>query len=149
MPEYEVAWLNGDPAVLTLVSGKLLFATVLHLDGENVAGVYRLYDRRQTREPWAPHAASSRRLRALRGGAVEQPQRISRLEQQLRLESVSRTSMPKTTSAVCWPSQRKRGISWVSGFELASWTTGVVFIPDGRWKFSPHSSGSGDRLRAA
>jgi RNA polymerase sigma-70 factor (ECF subfamily) len=42
MPEYEVAWLNGDPAVLTLVSGKLLFATVLHLDGENVAGVYRI-----------------------------------------------------------------------------------------------------------
>ena len=42
MPEYEVAWLNGDPAVLTLVSGLLLFATVLHLDGENVAGVYRI-----------------------------------------------------------------------------------------------------------
>ena len=42
MPEYEVAWLNGDAAVLTLVSGKPLFATVLHLDGENVAGVYRI-----------------------------------------------------------------------------------------------------------
>jgi len=34
--------LNGDAAVLTLVSGKILFATVLHLDGENVAGVYRI-----------------------------------------------------------------------------------------------------------
>ena len=31
MPEYELAWLNGDPAVLTLTSGRLLFATVLHL----------------------------------------------------------------------------------------------------------------------
>jgi hypothetical protein len=42
MAEYEVAWLNGDRAFLTLVSGKLLFATVLHLDGENVAGVDRI-----------------------------------------------------------------------------------------------------------
>jgi RNA polymerase sigma-70 factor (ECF subfamily) len=42
MPEYELAWLNGDPAVLTLTSGRLLFATVLHLDGEGIVGVYRL-----------------------------------------------------------------------------------------------------------
>ena len=40
--QYEVAWLNGEPAVLTLVAGKLLFATVLHLDGERVAGLYRV-----------------------------------------------------------------------------------------------------------
>jgi RNA polymerase sigma-70 factor (ECF subfamily) len=42
MPEYELAWLNGDPAVLTLTSGKLLFATVLHLDSERIVGVYRV-----------------------------------------------------------------------------------------------------------
>jgi RNA polymerase sigma-70 factor (ECF subfamily) len=40
--EYEVAWLNGEPAVLTLVAGKLLFATVLHLDGDRIAGLYRV-----------------------------------------------------------------------------------------------------------
>jgi RNA polymerase sigma-70 factor, ECF subfamily len=42
MLEYEVAWLNGEAAVLTLVGGKLLFATVLHLDGERIAGLYRV-----------------------------------------------------------------------------------------------------------
>ena len=40
--EYEVAWLNGEPAVLTLVAGRLLFATVLHLQGERIAGLYRV-----------------------------------------------------------------------------------------------------------
>jgi len=40
--EYEVAWLNGEPAVLTLVGGRLLFATVLHLEGERIAGLYRV-----------------------------------------------------------------------------------------------------------
>ena len=39
---YEVAWLNGEPAVLSLVAGRLLFATVLHLDGERIAGLYRV-----------------------------------------------------------------------------------------------------------
>jgi RNA polymerase sigma-70 factor (ECF subfamily) len=39
---YEFAWLNGEPAVLTLVADRLLFATVLHLDGERVAGLYRV-----------------------------------------------------------------------------------------------------------
>jgi len=38
----EVAWLNGEPAVLTLVGGKLLFATVLQLDGERIAALYRV-----------------------------------------------------------------------------------------------------------
>ncbi|HET9455619.1 MAG TPA: RNA polymerase sigma factor SigJ [Gemmatimonadaceae bacterium] len=42
MLEYEVAWLNGEPAVLTLLAGKLLFATVLHLEGERIAGLYRV-----------------------------------------------------------------------------------------------------------
>jgi RNA polymerase sigma-70 factor (ECF subfamily) len=40
--EYELAWLNGEPAVLSLVGGRLLFATVLHLDGERIAGLYRV-----------------------------------------------------------------------------------------------------------
>jgi RNA polymerase sigma-70 factor (ECF subfamily) len=40
--EYEFAWLNGEPAVLTLVAGRLLFATVLHLKGERIAGLYRV-----------------------------------------------------------------------------------------------------------
>ena len=40
--EHEVTWLNGEPAVLTLVGGKLLFATVLHLGGERIAGLYRV-----------------------------------------------------------------------------------------------------------
>src|SRR4051812_45232802 len=40
--ELEVAWLNGEPAVLTLLAGRLFFATVLHLDGERVAGLYRV-----------------------------------------------------------------------------------------------------------
>ena len=40
--EYEVAWLNGEPAVLTLVASRLLFATVLHLQGERIAGLYRV-----------------------------------------------------------------------------------------------------------
>jgi len=38
----EVVWLNGEPAVLTSVAGKLLFATVLQLDGERIAAVYRV-----------------------------------------------------------------------------------------------------------
>jgi len=42
MFEYEFAWLNGEPAVLTLLAGKLLFATVLHLDGDRIAGLYRV-----------------------------------------------------------------------------------------------------------
>jgi RNA polymerase sigma-70 factor (ECF subfamily) len=40
--EHEFAWLNGEPAVLTLVAGKLLYATVLHLDGERIAALYRV-----------------------------------------------------------------------------------------------------------
>jgi RNA polymerase sigma-70 factor (ECF subfamily) len=40
--EYEVAWLNGEPAVLSLLDGKLLFATVQRLDGERIAGLYRV-----------------------------------------------------------------------------------------------------------
>lgn len=40
--EYEVTWLNGEPAVLTLVGGRLLYATVLELDGDRVAGLYRV-----------------------------------------------------------------------------------------------------------
>jgi RNA polymerase sigma-70 factor (ECF subfamily) len=40
--EYELAWLNGEPAVLSLVAGRLLFATVLRLDGERIAGLYRV-----------------------------------------------------------------------------------------------------------
>lgn len=39
---YEFAWLNGEPAVLTLVGERLLFATVLHLHGEAIAGLYRV-----------------------------------------------------------------------------------------------------------
>ena len=39
--EYEITWLNGEPAVLSLVGGRLLFATVLQLDGEKIAAVYR------------------------------------------------------------------------------------------------------------
>ena len=42
--EYEVAWLNGEPAVLSLLAGRLLFATVLQLEGEHIAGVYRVMD---------------------------------------------------------------------------------------------------------
>ena len=46
-PAYEFAWLNGQPAVLTLLADRLLFATVLDLDGEphgepRVAGLYRV-----------------------------------------------------------------------------------------------------------
>ena len=41
-PEYAVTWVNGEAAILTLVSGRILFATVLHLDGEKVFGVYRI-----------------------------------------------------------------------------------------------------------
>jgi len=40
--DYEFAWLNGEPAVLTLLAGRLLFATVLHLQGERIAGLYRV-----------------------------------------------------------------------------------------------------------
>ena len=40
--DYELAWLNGEPAVLNLLAGRLLFATVLHLDGERIAGLYRV-----------------------------------------------------------------------------------------------------------
>jgi RNA polymerase sigma-70 factor (ECF subfamily) len=40
--DYEVAWLNGEPAVLSLLAGRLLFATVLQLDGERIAGLYRV-----------------------------------------------------------------------------------------------------------
>ena len=42
MLEHEVAWLNGEPAALTLLGGRLLFATVLRLDGERIAGLYRV-----------------------------------------------------------------------------------------------------------
>ena len=40
--EHEVAWLNGDPAILTLLGGRILFATVLQLDGERIAGLFRV-----------------------------------------------------------------------------------------------------------
>jgi RNA polymerase sigma-70 factor (ECF subfamily) len=40
--EYEFVWLNGEPAVLSLVAGRLLFATVLQLDGERISGLYRV-----------------------------------------------------------------------------------------------------------
>jgi RNA polymerase sigma-70 factor, ECF subfamily len=40
--DYELAWLNGEPAVLTLVGGRILFATVLQLDGERIAALYRV-----------------------------------------------------------------------------------------------------------
>ena len=40
--EHEVGWLNGEPAVLTLLGDRLLFATVLHLEGERIAGLYRV-----------------------------------------------------------------------------------------------------------
>lgn len=42
LPTHEFAWLNGEPAVLTLVADRLLFATVLHLEGEHVVGLYRV-----------------------------------------------------------------------------------------------------------
>ena len=42
MMEYEIAWLNGDPAVLSLLAGRILFAMVLHLDGDRIAGLYRV-----------------------------------------------------------------------------------------------------------
>ncbi len=41
-PTYEVAWLNGEPAALTFLAGKLVFATVLHLHGDRIAGLYRV-----------------------------------------------------------------------------------------------------------
>jgi hypothetical protein len=40
--EYEVVWLNGEPAVLSLVAGRLLLATVLQLEGGRISGVYRV-----------------------------------------------------------------------------------------------------------
>jgi RNA polymerase sigma-70 factor (ECF subfamily) len=40
--EYEFAWLNGEPAVLTLIAEKVLYATVLQLDGDRIAGLYRM-----------------------------------------------------------------------------------------------------------
>ena len=40
--EHEFAWLNGEPAVLTLVAGKLLYATVLQLDGDRISALYRV-----------------------------------------------------------------------------------------------------------
>jgi RNA polymerase sigma-70 factor (ECF subfamily) len=40
--QYEVAWLNGEPAVLTLLGDRLLFATVLHFEGERIAALYRV-----------------------------------------------------------------------------------------------------------
>jgi RNA polymerase sigma-70 factor (ECF subfamily) len=41
-PEHEVVWLNGEPAVLTMAAGKLLFATILHLEGDRIAAIYRV-----------------------------------------------------------------------------------------------------------
>ena len=41
-PEHDVAWLNGEPAVLTMAAGKLLFATILHLEGDRIAAIYRV-----------------------------------------------------------------------------------------------------------
>ena len=41
-PEHDVVWLNGEPAVLTMAAGKLLFATILHLEGDRVAAIYRV-----------------------------------------------------------------------------------------------------------
>jgi RNA polymerase sigma-70 factor (ECF subfamily) len=40
--EHEVAWLNGEPAVLSLLAGRVLLVTVLHLDGERIAGLSRV-----------------------------------------------------------------------------------------------------------
>lgn len=40
--QYEFTWLNGEPAVLSLIGGKLLIATVLQLDGDRIAGLYRV-----------------------------------------------------------------------------------------------------------
>lgn len=40
--KHTVAWLNGEPAVVTLLDGKVLFATVLHLDGARISGIYRV-----------------------------------------------------------------------------------------------------------
>jgi RNA polymerase sigma-70 factor, ECF subfamily len=40
--EHELTWLNGEPAVLSTIDGRLLFATVLRLDGERIAGLYRV-----------------------------------------------------------------------------------------------------------
>jgi len=39
---HEVSWLNGEPAVHTLVGGRLLFTTVLSLEGDRIAGLYRV-----------------------------------------------------------------------------------------------------------
>jgi len=65
VPDYDVTWLNGDPAVLTTASGKLLFATVLHLDGELVAGVYRIMNPDKLaslgRPTLIPHGVSEQR----------------------------------------------------------------------------------------
>lgn len=41
-PEHTVGWLNGEPAILTMAAGKLLFATILHLEGERIAAIYRV-----------------------------------------------------------------------------------------------------------
>ena len=40
--EYGVGWLNGEPAILSLFGGRLLFVTVLHLDGDRIAGLSRV-----------------------------------------------------------------------------------------------------------
>jgi RNA polymerase sigma-70 factor (ECF subfamily) len=40
--KHDVAWLNGEPAVLTLLADRLLSVTVLELAGERIIGLYRL-----------------------------------------------------------------------------------------------------------
>ncbi len=40
--EHDVVWLNGEPAVFTMADGKLLFATILHLEGDRIAAMYRV-----------------------------------------------------------------------------------------------------------
>ena len=39
---HRVAWINGEPALLTLIDGRTLFTTSLATDGERVTAVYRV-----------------------------------------------------------------------------------------------------------
>jgi len=40
--EHDVVWLNGEPAVLTMAAGKLLFATILHMEHDRIGAIYRV-----------------------------------------------------------------------------------------------------------
>lgn len=40
--EHRVAWINGEPALLTLFEGRTLFTTSLATDGERITAVYRV-----------------------------------------------------------------------------------------------------------